>query len=128
MAENNFAQQMAQWQALQPQTDPGKSMPIFMGAKGEVNVVGGLSLKGVASNMDGNILKAPQVAPGPLAKLLEGMGLTRKQILEGLKEVNQKAPIQNASIADITGSSHGLGGGSFASSISSGGPSGGYEV
>ncbi len=95
-------------QSQQAQGGSG-SMPIFMGARIEQNVGTGLSIQGKGLNGDGMVNKLPKAAPGPLAKLLEGMGLTRAQIFEGLAKVSQAGPVQSASISDITGNSHGLG-------------------
>lgn len=126
MADNEFAQNMARWAAAQAQTDPGKSMPIFLGAKGEVNVGGGLSIKGAAGNFDGTIIKSPQVRPGMLGKLLQEMGFTRGEIFEGLKKVAQAGPIQQASQSDLFGQGGPSGG--FSSNMGGGGPSGGMDM
>lgn len=125
MAENNFAQMMAQWKALEPQADPGKPMPIAMGARGEVNVGGVLSIKGVVGNADAMISKIPQKRPGPLGALLAQMGLTSTEIVESFKKVAQAGAVQQASQADLFGQGGPSGG--FAANIGSG-PSGGMDL
>ena len=78
--------------------------PILMGARLETNVGSPLSLQGKLFNAD---KMAPTIVGqrrnGPVAGLLQQMGLVGPQILEGLKQVAQAAPVQQASIEQIQG-------------------------
>ena len=78
---------------------------------------------------DGMVNKTPQARPGMIEKRKQETGLKLTQIFDELSKINkentpQSYPVQQASIGDITGHSHGLGGGSFADIIA---PRGGSD-
>ena len=107
---------LQQLQQSAQQGTQGKPVPL-LGFLADVNVGSGLSLQGRGLNIDGMIRTPAQRPNGPIAGLLRQMGLVGPEILEGMKKVAQAGPVQQASIEDITGQSHGLGGG-FASNVS----------
>lgn len=103
------------------------------GAK-DIDVTAGFTLKGKGLNADATPIKLGNARPGMISKLLADMGLTGKDVAEGVAKVGQAGAVQQmpfqqvASIADITGP--GLPGGSFVSAVGGNGPStgGGIDI
>jgi hypothetical protein len=96
---------------------------VLPGGGRDIDVTGGVTLKGKGLNADATFIKPAQAKPGFIAKLLADMGLTSQNLNEGVSKVAQGAPVQQMpfqqinSITEITG--HGLpGGSSFVDSIS----------
>ena len=109
-------------QTMQAQGQGGSgSAPIFFGARLDTNVGAPLAMQQAALiPFDKMIRPAKQAANGPVAGLLKQLGLVGPEILEGLKKCN--APVQQCSITDITGQSHGLGGGMTVMAANAGAP------
>ncbi len=119
----NFDTSYAYRQLMQQQGQQVGSgnAPIFMGANLNTNVGSPFSLQSAALiPFDKMIKPAKQAANGPVAGLLKQLGLVGPEILEGLKKCN--APAQQCSITDITGQSHGLGGGMTIMATNAGAP------
>ena len=94
--------------------------PILLGLK-DVDAGAALSIKGKGLNSDWTFRPVAQAAPGPIAKLIQSMGLDRKSILEGMQKVAQAAPVQQADSGSVYGRAdhgHGLGGFSASSASS----------
>ncbi len=114
----------------QGQGGTGSTLNIFKDA----DVLSGLTCKGKGLNWDSTFRPRAQVRPGLFAKLISSMGLNLANINQQLSEINknnavQSMPVQEASIDQITGKSHGLGGSSHVAALMAGHHGGGgHEI
>ena len=101
------AEQMASLlRAAQGQGGSGTSP---LGFRLECNVGSGMTIQNGGLKADATFRATGGARPGMLAKLLKDMGMNGADIFEGMKKVGQAGAVQQCSITDITGQSHGLG-------------------
>ncbi|MDX2095271.1 MAG: hypothetical protein SFW64_04960 [Alphaproteobacteria bacterium] len=118
----DIARQLLQRQSSQGQ---GGGVMYVFGARETINVGAGLSLQSAAPKAEGTFRMAAQKREGLFAKLLADMGFKSADFVKGFEDASSRAPVREASQAELFGQGGPSGG--YASMVS--GPSGsGLEI